>query len=383
MAKRDYYEVLGVERSASDKEIKKAYRRMAMKYHPDRNPGDKKAEDAFKEVNEAFEILSDGQKRAAYDQYGHAGVENNGMGGAGGFGAGNFSDIFGDVFGDIFGGGGAGGGGRSRSSVQRGADLRYQMELTLEEAVKGTTKKIRIPTLVECSSCHGSGAEKGSKPVTCTTCGGVGQVRMSQGFFTVQQACPDCQGTGKKIKNPCRSCHGEGRTKEYKTISVKIPSGVDTGDRIRLGGEGEAGINGGPAGDLYVQVSVAEHAIFQRDGKHLYCEVPITFTDAALGGELEVPTLEGRVKLKIPPETQTGKLFRLRGKGVIPVRGGSAGDLMCRVVVETPINLTVCQRELLQKLHESFEGDEQRAKQSPKKHTFFKRVKKFFDDMTS
>ncbi len=380
MAKRDYYEVLGVDRSASDKDIKKAYRRMAMKHHPDRNPGDKEAEESFKEINEAFEVLSDGQKKAAYDQYGHAGVDPSmgGMGGAGGFAGGNFGDIFGDVFGDIFGAGG----GRSRSSVQRGADLRYQLELKLEEAVRGVTKKIRIPTLVSCTECDGSGAKKGTQPVGCTTCGGIGQVRMQQGFFSVQQTCPDCRGTGKMIKDPCHACHGEGRVQEYKTLSVKIPPGVDTGDRIRLAGEGEAGSNGGPAGDLYVQVSVADHPIFQRDGKHLYCEVPITFVDAALGGELEVPTLEGRVKLKIPEETQTGKLFRLRGKGVVPVRGGSAGDLMCRVVVETPVKLTERQKELLKELDETFKK-EGAGHQSPKKQSFFDGVKKFFDDMTS
>ncbi|WP_419831879.1 molecular chaperone DnaJ [Endozoicomonas atrinae] len=380
MSKRDYYEVLGVDRSASDKDIKKAYRRMAMKHHPDRNPGDKAAEESFKEINEAFEILSDSQKKAAYDQYGHAGVDPNmgGMGGAGGFAGGNFGDIFGDVFGDIFGAGG----GRSRSSVQRGADLRYQLELSLEEAVRGVTKKIRIPTLVSCTECDGSGAKKGTQPVGCTTCGGIGQVRMQQGFFSVQQTCPDCRGTGKMIKDPCHACHGEGRVQEYKTLSVKIPPGVDTGDRIRLAGEGEAGSNGGPAGDLYVQVSVADHPIFQRDGKHLYCEVPITFVDAALGGELEVPTLEGRVKLKIPEETQTGKLFRMRGKGVVPVRGGSAGDLMCRVVVETPVKLTERQKELLKELDETFKK-EGAGHQSPKKQSFFDGVKKFFDDMTS
>ena len=380
MAKRDYYEVLGVDRSASDKDIKKAYRRIAMKHHPDRNPGDKEAEESFKEINEAFEVLSDGQKKSAYDQYGHAGVDPSmgGMGGAGGFAGGNFGDIFGDVFGDIFGAGG----GRSRSSVQRGADLRYQLELSLEEAVRGVTKKIRIPTLVSCTECDGSGAKKGTQPVGCTTCGGIGQVRMQQGFFSVQQTCPDCRGTGKMIKDPCHACHGEGRVQEYKTLSVKIPPGVDTGDRIRLAGEGEAGSNGGPAGDLYVQVSVADHPIFQRAGKHLYCEVPITFVDAALGGELEVPTLEGRVKLKIPEETQTGKLFRLRGKGVVPVRGGSAGDLMCRVVVETPVKLTERQKELLKELDETFKK-EGAGHQSPKKQSFFDGVKKFFDDMTS
>ena len=358
MSKRDYYEVLGIARDASDKEMKKAYRRMAMKFHPDRNPGDKESEEKFKEVNEAFEMLSDPQKRAAYDQYGHAGVDPGMGGGAGGFGggfggggSGDFGDIFGDVFGDIFGGrggGGGGGGGGGRSSVQRGADLRYSLELNLEDAVRGIEKKIRIPTLVECNTCDGSGARKGSSASTCGTCNGHGQVRMQQGFFAVQQTCPECRGAGKVIKDPCRDCHGEGRVQEYKTLSVKVPKGVDTGDRIRLTGEGEAGVNGGPAGDLYVQVDVREHNIFQRDGKHLYCEVPVTFTDAALGGELEVPTLDGKVKLKIPAETQTGKMFRLRGKGVVPVRGGGQGDLICKIVVETPVNLSARQKELLQ-----------------------------------
>ncbi len=382
MSKRDYYEVLGVSKGASDKEIKKAYRRMAMKYHPDRNTDGDDTEEKFKEVNEAFEVLSDDQKRGAYDQYGHAGVDPNMGGGQGGFGGGQggFGDSFGDIFGDIFGGGH--GGGNPRSSVQRGADLRYQLELSLEEAVKGTTKKIKIPTLVGCKPCNGSGAKKGTSATTCTTCAGHGQVRMQQGFFSVQQACPECRGTGKMIKDPCRDCHGEGRIQEYKTLSVKIPTGVDTGDRIRLGGEGEAGVNGGPAGDLYVQVSVADHAIFQRDGKHLYCEVPITFVDASLGGELEVPTLDGRVKLKIPKETQTGKLFRLRDKGVTPVRGGSRGDLMCRVVIETPVKLTDRQKDLMEELRTTFE-EEGEHRQSPKKTSFFEGVKKFFDDMAS
>ncbi len=380
MAKRDYYEVLGVARDVSSKDLKKAFRRMAMKYHPDRNPGDKDAEEHFKEVNEAYEILSDQEKRAAYDQFGHAGVDPSaGAGGFGGFGGGNanFSDIFGDVFGDIFGGGG--GGGRQRSSVQRGSDLRYSLDLELEEAVHGVTKKIRIPTQVECETCGGSGAKKGTQPTTCTTCGGIGQVRMQQGFFSVQQTCPTCRGTGKMISDPCGSCHGAGRVQQTKTLSVKVPPGVDTGDRIRLAGEGEAGVNGGGPGDLYVQVNVLEHAIFQRDGKHLYCEVPISFTDAALGGELEVPTLEGRVKLKIPAETQTGKLFRLRGKGVTPVRGGGPGDLLCRVVVETPVSLTSRQKELLEELQASFEDQ----KHSPRRTSWFDGVKRFFEDMKS
>ncbi|WP_304641057.1 molecular chaperone DnaJ [Pseudomonas sp.] len=377
MAKRDYYEVLGVERGASEAELKKAYRRLAMKYHPDRNPDDKEAEEKFKEANEAYEVLTDANKRAAYDQYGHAGVDPNMGAGAGGFGGGgaNFSDIFGDVFGDIFGGGG----GRGRSSVQRGNDLRYTLELDLEEAVRGTTVTIRVPTLVACKTCDGSGAKKGTQPVTCTTCGGHGQVRMQQGFFSVQQTCPRCHGTGKMIADPCGDCRGHGRVEEQKTLSVKVPAGVDTGDRIRLAGEGEAGVNGGPAGDLYVVVSVREHKIFQRDGKNLYCEVPINFADAALGGELEVPTLDGRVKLKIPEGAQTGKLFRLRGKGVTPVRGGSAGDLLCRVVVETPVNLTKRQRELFAELRTSLEDES--SNQSPRAKSWFEGVKNFFEDM--
>ena len=318
MAKQDFYELLGVAKDSTPQEMKKAYRRLAMKHHPDRNPDDKSAEEKFKDISEAYEILSDDQKRAAYDRYGHAGVDGS-AGGGGGAGAGNFSDIFGDVFGDIFGGAG---GGRGGSRSNRGSDLRYTLELDLEDAVKGTTVEIRVPTLVHCDPCDGSGAKKGTKPVTCQTCGGAGQVRMQQGFFSVQQTCPTCRGQGKSIKDPCRECHGQGRKEKKKTLSVKIPPGVDTGDRIRLAGEGEAGSHGGPAGDLYVQVAVKDHAIFQREGKDLYTEVPISFVDAALGGELEVPTLEGRVKLKIPAESQTGKLFRLRGKGVTPVRGG-------------------------------------------------------------
>ncbi|UCJ16803.1 molecular chaperone DnaJ [Pseudomonas sp. MM211] len=375
MSKRDYYEVLGVERGASEAELKKAYRRLAMKHHPDRNPGDKAAEDAFKEANEAYEVLSDAGKRSAYDQYGHAGVDPQ-MGGGGGFGGGsaNFSDIFGDVFSDFFGGQRGG----QRGGAQRGSDLRYTLELDLEEAVRGTTVTIRVPTLVNCKVCEGSGAKKGTSPVTCTTCGGIGQVRMQQGFFSVQQTCPRCHGSGKMITDPCGSCHGHGRVEEHKTLSVKVPAGVDTGDRIRLSGEGEAGTMGGPAGDLYVVVNVREHAIFQRDGKHLYCEVPISFADAALGGELEVPTLDGRVKLKIPEGTQTGKLFRLRGKGVAPVRGGGAGDLMCKVAVETPINLDRRQRELLDEFRQSLAGN---SSHSPKANGWFEGVKRFFGDL--
>ena len=376
MAKRDYYEILGVERGVSEAELKKAYRRLAMKYHPDRSPDDKDAEEKFKEASEAYEILSDAAKRSAYDQYGHAGVDPQMGAGGAGFGGGNFSDIFGDVFSDFFGGGGGRGG--QRGGAQRGSDLRYTLDLDLEDAVRGTTVTIRVPTLVNCKPCSGSGAKKGSAPVSCTTCGGIGQVRMQQGFFSVQQTCPRCHGSGKMITDPCGSCHGQGRVEEHKTLSVKVPAGVDTGDRIRLTGEGEAGAQGGPAGDLYVVVSVREHQIFQRDGKHLYCEVPISFVDAALGGELEVPTLDGRVKLKIPEGTQTGKLFRLRGKGVAPVRGGGAGDLMCKVLIETPVKLTRHQRELLEGFRDSLQGDEMH---SPKTSNWFEGVKRFFGDL--
>lgn len=377
MSKRDYYEVLGVSKDASAAELKKAYRRVAMKFHPDRNPDDKGAEDKFKEASEAYEVLSDSQKKGAYDQYGHAGVDGSagGAGGFGGGGAGGFSDIFGDVFGDIF--GGAGGGGGRRGGPARGSDLRYTLDLSLEDAVKGASVKIKVPTLVSCSPCGGSGAKKGSSPTTCTTCGGHGQVRMQQGFFSVQQTCPNCRGKGKMISDPCPSCRGQGRVEETKTLSVKVPPGVDTGDRIRLAGEGEAGTDNGPAGDLYVQVNVQEHEFFQRDGKNLYCEVPISIFDACLGGELEVPTLDGRVKLKVPAETQTGKLFRLRGRGVAPVRGGATGDLLCRVVLETPVNLAKDQKELLEKLRSSMKGQ----KNSPKQDNWFEGMKNFFGDM--
>jgi molecular chaperone DnaJ len=374
MSKRDYYEILGVDKGVEDKDLKKAYRRVAMKFHPDRNPDDKDSEEKFKEASEAYEVLSDKQKRAAYDQYGHAGVDSQSGGMGGGQGFGNFSDVFGDVFGDIFGGGGGRGG---RAGPARGSDLRYTLDLNLEDAVKGTSVKIKVPTLVGCNTCDGSGAKAGTKPVSCTTCGGVGQVRMQQGFFSVQQTCPNCRGKGSVISDPCGDCHGQGRMEETKTLSVKVPPGVDTGDRIRLSGEGEAGADGGPSGDLYVQVSVQDHAIFQRDGKNLYCEVPVSFVDAALGGELDVPTLDGRVKLKIPAETQTGKLFRLRGKGVAPVRGGSVGDLMCRILVETPVNLNHKQKELLKDLRASMADN----KNSPKQSSWFEGMKNFFGDM--
>ena len=379
MAKEDFYKLLGVDKNASDAELKKSYRRMAMKFHPDRNKDNlEQSEEKFKRIKEAYEILSDPKKRATYDQFGHAGVEQAMGGGPGGFGGGeNFSDIFGDVFGDIFGGAG---GGRRRSNVQAGSDLRYNLDLTLEEAVGGTSSTIRVPVLVSCSECKGSGAKKGSSPVTCTSCQGHGQVRMQQGFFSVQQTCPTCRGTGKQIKDPCRKCHGQGRVQEEKTLSVKVPAGVDTGDRIRLAGEGEAGINGGPSGDLYVEIQVKDHAIFTRDGANLYCEVPISFPTASLGGVLEVPTLNGKVKLKIPAETQTGKLFRLRGKGVKPVRGGSVGDLLCRVQIETPVRLTKEQKALLEQLRDSLADGGKHH--SPQEHSWTDGVKSFFDKLT-
>ncbi|KAF3984568.1 MAG: molecular chaperone DnaJ [Methylococcales symbiont of Hymedesmia sp. n. MRB-2018] len=381
MAKEDFYKILGVEKNASDAELKKSYKSSAMKYHPDRNTDNpEQAEKKFKKAKQAYEILSDPKKRAAYDQFGHAGVEQGMGGGSGGFGGGaDFGDIFGDVFGDIF-GGGAGGGNRRRSSGQGGSDLRYNLELTLEEAVGGTEASVRVPLKVVCSECKGSGAKKGSSPVTCTSCQGHGQVRMQQGFFSVQQTCPSCKGSGSQIKDPCRPCRGQGRVQDNKTLSVKVPAGVDNGDRIRLAGEGEAGVNGGPSGDLYVQIQVKDHHIFTRDEANLYCEVPISFPTACLGGELEIPTLNGRVKLKIPDETQTGKLFRLRGKGVKPVRGGAVGDLLCKVQIETPVRLTKEQKALLADLKQSLSGGGK--KHSPQEHGWTDGVKSFFDKLT-
>ncbi len=375
MAKKDYYELLGVARNASEEDIKKAYRRLAMKLHPDRNPGNKQAEEKFKEVKEAFEVLSDARKRAAYDQFGHAGVDPSATAGFGGAGMGGFGDIFESVFGDIFGAGGA----RRGPRVTRGADLQYDLELTLEEAVFGTTVKIRTPTVKECSACHGTGARAGTQPTTCDTCQGHGQVRMSQGFFSIQQTCPRCRGAGQIIRDPCPACNGHGRVRDHKTHSVKVPAGVDNGDRIRLTGEGEAGEHGGPPGDLYVIVHVKEHPIFRREREDLHCEVPISFVTAALGGELDVPTLDGRVMLKIPPETQTGRVFRLRGKGVRSVRGSGVGDLLCRVTVETPVNLNRQQKELLQQFGRSLEGTD--GRHSPKTSSWLDGVRNFFEDM--
>ena len=374
MAKRDYYEVLGVNRDAVDEEVKKAYRKLAMKFHPDRNPDNPKSEEQFKEAKEAYEILSDKQKRAAYDQYGHAGVDPSAGGpGPGGAGMGGFADAFSDIFGDIFGGGGRGGG---RSNVYRGADLRYNLEVTLEEAARGTETRIRIPTMAECEICHGSGAKKGSEPKTCPTCGGHGQVRMQQGFFSIQQTCPKCHGTGRYIADPCTSCHGAGRVKQHKTLSVKIPAGIDEGDRIRLSGEGEPGVNGGPPGDLYVQIHLKAHGVFQRDHDDLHCEMPVSFATAALGGEIEIPTLEGIAKLKVPAETQSGKVFRLRGKGIKGVRSIGYGDLLCHVVVETPVALTDRQKELMREFEEISRSNS--ARHNPKAQGWLDRVKEFF-----
>ena len=375
MAKRDYYELLGVARNATEAEIKKAYRKLAMKYHPDRNPGDKAAEERFKDTKEAFEVLSDARKRAAYDQFGHAGVDASA---GAGFGAGHagFSDIFDSVFGDIF---GAAGGRRGGPRVYRGADLQYDLELTLEEAVFGTSVKIKTPTMKRCAACNGSGARSGSAPATCETCGGHGNIRMSQGFFSVQQTCPSCRGAGRVIRDPCMACGGQGRVRDLKTHQVKVPAGVDNGDRIRLSGEGERGENDGPPGDLYVSIHVKEHAIFRREGTDLFCEVPITFVTAALGGELEIPTLDGRVVLKIPAETQTSKIFRLRGKGVRSVRGGGVGDMLCRVSVETPVRLNKHQKDLLRELGATLEGSG--GEHSPRASSWLNGVKKFFEDM--
>jgi molecular chaperone DnaJ len=368
MSKRDYYEVLGVNRDASEDELKKSYRKLAMKYHPDRNPDSKEAEDKFKEAKEAYEILTDANKRAAYDQFGHAGVDSSA--GAGGFnqGFGGFADAFSDIFGDIFGGGGR------RSNVYRGADLRYNLEITLEEAARGSETKIRIPTMEACSTCEGSGAKPGTQPVTCSMCGGHGQVRMQQGFFSIQQTCPTCHGSGKTIASPCPECHGAGRIKKQKTLSVKIPAGVDEGDRIRLSGEGEAGINGGPSGDLYVVVQLKEHSVFKRDHDDLHCEMPVSFTTAALGGEIEIPTLDGHAKIKIPEETQSGRVFRLRGKGIKGVRSHEHGDLYCHVVVETPVKLNSRQKELLRELEAISQGQDN----NPRAKGWMDKVKDFF-----
>jgi molecular chaperone DnaJ len=370
--KRDYYEVLGVNRDASEEEIKKAYRKLAMKHHPDRNPDSKDAEERFKEAKEAYEVLSETEKRRAYDAYGHAGVNPQMGPGGEGPGFGGFAEAFGDIFSDIFGAGQ----GRGRSSVFRGADLRYNLEISLEQAARGTETKIRIPTMETCETCKGSGAKPGTSPKTCETCHGAGTVRLSQGFFSIQQTCPTCHGSGKMVSDPCATCRGAGRIKKHKTLSVKIPAGVDEGDRIRLSGEGESGVNGGPPGDLYVVIHLREHSVFRRDGDDLHCEMPISFSQAALGGEIDIPTLDGSAKIKVPAETQTGQVFRLRGKGIKGVRSTYPGDLLCEVVVETPVRLTDRQKELLRELEDINRKDGDRH--NPRAKSFMEKVREFF-----
>ncbi len=383
--KKDYYDVLGVSKSAEQAEIKKAFRSLAMKYHPDRNQGanNKEAEEKFKEIKEAYEVLSNSEKRQAYDRFGHSGVNSAGFGG--GAGAQGFGDIFGDfgdIFENIFGGGGGGPrghAGHGQPFAERGSDLSYSVSISLEDAVNGKNITVEIPTYVSCDHCHGSGAKANSQPVTCSTCQGAGQVRMQQGFFAIQQTCPTCHGAGTTIKDPCDKCHGQGRVRKTKTLSIKIPSGIDNGDRIRLSGEGAAGTHGGPAGDLYVQVSVKPHKIFTREAKDLYCEIPISLITATLGGEIEVPTLDGIVKLKVPAETQTGRSFKLKGKGVPGVRHATRGDLYCKVNIEIPVNLTDEQKSLLQKLDATFEGTGDTH--NPRSKSWFNKVKDFFDEL--
>ena len=370
MAKRDYYETLGVQRGASEADVKKAYRRLAMKYHPDRNSGEPDAEEKFKEASEAYEVLSDAEKRERYDRFGHAGVDGMAGGGFGNAGFTDIGDIFGEVFGDIF------SGGRTRRASRRGADLQYTLDITLEQAVAGDSVEIRVPTLASCDDCDGSGTAPGTSPSQCPECEGRGQVRVSQGFFSLQQTCPRCRGAGRVILDPCRSCSGRGRVEQRKTLSVDVPAGVDNGDRLRLSGEGQAGANGAPPGDLYVQMRVADHPIFKRDERNLYCDVPLSFVDAALGGDIEVPTLDGRVKIKVPPETQTGKLFRLRGRGAPSARGGAPGDLLCRVTLETPVRLSDKQKDLLREFKTSLEANG--SKHSPQEGRWFQSVKSFF-----
>lgn len=380
MAKRDFYEVLGVQKGASAEELKKAYRAKAKELHPDRNSDNPNAEAQFKEVNEAYDVLKDDQKKAAYDRFGHAAFEN-GMGGGGGpRGGGNadfasaFSDVFEDLFGDFMGRGGGGGGGRSRA--QRGSDLRYNLRVTLEESFKGVQKTINVPSSVACDTCRGTGAEGGSEPVTCPTCSGMGKVRAQQGFFTVERACPTCNGQGQIVKNPCKSCGGAGRVEKERALSVNIPAGVETGTRIRLAGEGEAGMRGGPAGDLYIFIEVREHPIFQRDGVNLFCRVPVTIATAALGGDVDVPTIDGgKARVKVAAGSQTGKQMRLRAKGMPALRGGGVGDMLIELAVETPVNLTARQRELLR------EFEALSAENNPEGTSFFQKVKGFWDGM--
>ncbi|MBE9636732.1 molecular chaperone DnaJ [Salipiger mangrovisoli] len=381
MSKRDYYELLGVAKGASADEIKKGYRKKAKELHPDRNADNPDAEAQFKEINEAYEVLKDADKKAAYDRFGHAAFEG-GMGGGGrpggGFGQqGDFASAFSDVFDDLFGdfmGGGRGGGGRQRAA--RGADLRYNLRVTLEEAFGGLQKTINVPTSVQCGSCHGSGAEGGAEPVTCPTCSGMGKVRATQGFFTVERTCPTCSGLGQIIKNPCSSCGGQGRVQKERSLSVNIPAGVETGTRIRLAGEGEAGMRGGPPGDLYIFIEVKKHGIFEREGTELHCRVPVSMTTAALGGDIEVPTIDGgRSRVKIPAGSQSGRQMRLRGKGMPALRGGAAGDMFIELAVETPVNLTSRQKELLREFEDQSEDN------NPESKSFFSSVKGFWDSM--
>jgi molecular chaperone DnaJ len=374
MAKKDYYSVLGVSKNASEVDLKKAYRRLAMKYHPDRNPDDDAAENNFKEAKEAYEVLADHEKRSAYDQFGHAGVDSSS--GVGGGAAAGFGDVFGDIFGDIF---GAGGGRRSGSA--RGSDLKYQLDLSLEDAVRGTETRIRVPTRVSCEACSGSGAKPGTSPTACGTCNGRGQVRMQQGFFSIQQTCPQCRGSGAMIGSPCGDCGGQGRVQKTKTLQVKVPAGVDEGDQIRLAGEGEATSVGGTMGDLYVQVHLQKHPIFSRDGDNLYCEVPVSFASATLGGSLDIPTLGGRGNLKIPPESQSEQVFRLRDKGVRNVRNGAVGDLYCKIKLETPVKLNRKQKELLSEFDRlTSEGGN---KHRPREESWAGKLKSFFEDIVS
>lgn len=372
MAKRDYYEVLGLAKNATEDEIKKAYRKLAMKHHPDRNPDNKESEAKFKEVKEAYEMLSDASKREAYDRFGHAGVDPNAGPGPGGQGFGGFSDVFGDIFGDIF--GNAQGGRGQRSNVYRGADLRYAMEITLEQAAAGYETEIRVPSWESCDTCKGSGAKPGTKPTACRTCSGQGSVRVQQGFFSIQQTCPNCHGSGKVIPDPCETCKGVGRVKTTRTLQVKIPAGIDEGMRIRSAGNGEPGLNGGPAGDLYVEIHLKEHPVFRRDGDDLHCEVPVMMTAAALGGAIKVPTLSGDAEIELPEGTQGGKTFRLRGKGIKGVRSSYPGDLYAHIIVETPVRLTDKQRQLLRELETTLKDD----RHSPQTRSWKDKVKEFF-----
>ena len=376
MSKTDYYKTLGIEKNSSEPEIKKAYRKKAMKYHPDRNPDDKNSESKFKEAKEAYEVLSDPQKRNAYDQFGHAGINSQG-GMGGGFNSGDsFNDIFGDMFGDIFGGRR---GGNQQNQSQRGSDLRYELTLDLEQAVFGDKVSIDIPSLSSCEPCKGSGAKPGTSPTTCQQCDGRGNVRVQQGFFTLQQTCPQCRGAGQTINDPCQSCSGQGRIQKQRTISIKIPAGVDQNDRVRLSSEGEAGIKGGPSGDLFVDINIREHQIFQREGSNLFCEVPTRFSTAVLGGVLKVPTIDGAVNLTIPEETQSGKVFRLRGKGIKSYRDRSIGDLYCTVQIETPVSLNKKQKKLLEEFEHSLNSSSKEHR--PNRHDWKASVKSFFDNL--